>query len=148
MSENEHILEDPKQIRSFMLAGKARFSLRSIKTGKHFTYRISKTKHENKWYVLVARGNVNKPNFFLGHIRLGSADGLPYFYKNQNHLPVEVFTHLLPFEWFIHHLGDTQLEFYHEGKCGKCGRALTDPESINRGIGPECAKQFAMSEDF
>lgn len=24
------------------------------------------------------------------------------------------------------------------GRCGKCGRTLTDPESIERGIGPEC----------
>ena len=24
------------------------------------------------------------------------------------------------------------------GRCGKCGRTLTDPESIDRGIGPEC----------
>ncbi len=26
----------------------------------------------------------------------------------------------------------------HEGRCGVCGRALTVPESIERGIGPEC----------
>lgn len=25
------------------------------------------------------------------------------------------------------------------GRCGRCGRRLTDPESIRRGIGPECA---------
>ena len=26
----------------------------------------------------------------------------------------------------------------HEGRCGRCGRPLTVPESIDRGIGPEC----------
>ena len=31
-----------------------------------------------------------------------------------------------------------QLEVWHEGRCGRCGRALTVPESIERGIGPEC----------
>lgn len=25
------------------------------------------------------------------------------------------------------------------GRCGDCGKALTDPESIERGIGPDCA---------
>lgn len=30
------------------------------------------------------------------------------------------------------------LEVWHEGRCGKCGRPLTVPESIERGIGPEC----------
>lgn len=28
------------------------------------------------------------------------------------------------------------------GNCGCCGRALTDPESVARGIGPVCAEQF------
>lgn len=28
----------------------------------------------------------------------------------------------------------------HEGRCGRCGRTLTVPESIERGIGPECAQ--------
>lgn len=30
------------------------------------------------------------------------------------------------------------LEIYVEDTCGKCGRALTDPISIERGIGPDC----------
>jgi hypothetical protein len=28
----------------------------------------------------------------------------------------------------------------HEGRCGRCGRALTVPESIEVGIGPDCAE--------
>ena len=27
---------------------------------------------------------------------------------------------------------------YNSGKCAKCGRTLTDPESIERGLGSEC----------
>jgi len=30
------------------------------------------------------------------------------------------------------------LNFFHEGKCGKCGRKLTTPESIKNGFGPTC----------
>jgi hypothetical protein len=30
------------------------------------------------------------------------------------------------------------LDIYVEDTCGKCGRALTDPISIERGLGPEC----------
>lgn len=29
--------------------------------------------------------------------------------------------------------------FYHVGRCGRCGRALTVPASIESGFGPECA---------
>jgi len=34
-----------------------------------------------------------------------------------------------------------QLLYYHEGRCGRCARRLTVPESIINGIGPECAKR-------
>jgi hypothetical protein len=33
-----------------------------------------------------------------------------------------------------------------ESYCGKCGTALTDPESIDRGIGPECYKKETRSK--
>jgi len=29
----------------------------------------------------------------------------------------------------------------HSGKCGRCGRTLTEPESLDSGIGPECKKR-------
>jgi hypothetical protein len=32
----------------------------------------------------------------------------------------------------------------HEGRCGKCGRRLTVPESIERGIGPVCYESMIL----
>jgi len=34
-----------------------------------------------------------------------------------------------------------QVELFHFGHCAACGRTLTNPESIELGIGPECAKK-------
>ena len=34
-----------------------------------------------------------------------------------------------------------ELEVWHQGSCGKCGRPLTVPESIASGIGPVCASK-------
>jgi hypothetical protein len=34
------------------------------------------------------------------------------------------------------------VEFWHEGKCCRCGRKLTVPASIASGIGPECATKI------
>jgi len=31
-------------------------------------------------------------------------------------------------------------EFWHAGRCGRCGRLLTDPVSISLGVGPKCAE--------
>ena len=33
-----------------------------------------------------------------------------------------------------------RLEFMFEGRCRKCNRRLTNPESLSSGIGPECRK--------
>ena len=30
-------------------------------------------------------------------------------------------------------------DVHHEGKCGKCGRPLTVPESVKTGLGPICS---------
>lgn len=37
-----------------------------------------------------------------------------------------------------------KLQFYHTGRCGYCGRPLTDPESMARGIGPTCLKHLGL----
>lgn len=33
----------------------------------------------------------------------------------------------------------------HRGKCGRCGRKLIDPVSVERGLGPVCAKKITLS---
>lgn len=49
-------------------------------------------------------------------------------------------------KWIAKHLAhqvDVLLEkadWWHEGVCGRCGRRLTVPESIDTGFGPECKK--------
>jgi hypothetical protein len=40
-------------------------------------------------------------------------------------------------------LGGKPLEFWHSGRCGCCGRMLTVPESVARGVGPECWKGYS-----
>ena len=36
----------------------------------------------------------------------------------------------------------TPMKIYHCGACAVCGRRLTDPKSIIRGIGPRCRKKM------
>jgi hypothetical protein len=45
-------------------------------------------------------------------------------------------------QWYLSRLFGTgdlaDVEVWHDGTCGRCGRDLTDPLSVTRGIGPEC----------
>lgn len=48
------------------------------------------------------------------------------------------------FEWALEHVRREMpmaagFTLGHAGRCGACGRELTDPESIARGLGPTCA---------
>jgi hypothetical protein len=44
--------------------------------------------------------------------------------------------------WVLDHLSEGEMppltEIWHEGRCGRCGRKLTVPDSIAIGIGPDC----------
>ena len=39
----------------------------------------------------------------------------------------------------------SELSFLNEGKCGRCGRVLTVPESRSRGVGPICHSRYGDS---
>lgn len=51
------------------------------------------------------------------------------------------------FEWLVRRDFDAgdQADVYHESRCGKCGRALTTPESVSSGIGPVCAEGMGLA---
>jgi len=36
-----------------------------------------------------------------------------------------------------------KVQVWHHGRCGRCGRLLTDDASIKRGLGPVCAEKAA-----
>jgi len=38
----------------------------------------------------------------------------------------------------------SSVEVWHDSTCGRCGRDLTDPDSISRGIGPDCWEKMGF----
>lgn len=103
----------------------------------HYTFFISKDKaHRNKWSVYcnnvyVASVYSVSPDHFV-------EDG----YSISKSSAAEAANMAYTFHYFIHHIVKgtlpEQFHVYHTGICGRCGRELTDPESIKAGIGPTC----------
>lgn len=126
----------PELAREFMLAGNARLTLKSIMTSKHYTYRIRK-KDEDFWFVSVLTQGDND----TGYTYLGIITKHGYFLGRKSDFTQSSKCHVA-FNWFWQHLArgriPEQLEVWHEGRCGRCGRTLTVPESIESGFGPEC----------
>ncbi len=135
---HSHQMTDVTQVKTFVRGGNARFTLVSKATGNRVTYRVRASKDGKVHFVKVLTGPDNTNAYtFLGTI---FADGT---YRRGMRSPIgEDAPSARAFAWFFDHVaaGDiSKLEFWHEGRCGRCGRVLTVPESIATGFGPECA---------
>lgn len=123
---------------NFLLAGKAKFTLHNTRTGNHFSYTSSKSKFKRSWYFYhkgLARGN---DHFILSVVHTEDQVNL---YRNPSHLQASKVLY-----WYLDLLFNNKpippfVHLLHLGYCGKCGRELTDPESIKRGIGPVCVSR-------
>lgn len=135
-----HRLFDTEDTKRFLLAGNARVTLVSKKTGARFTYRVRQSKDKRVHFVSLLTGSDNESSYtYMGMLREGK-------FAQTAKSPIEgTAPSVKAFFWFHDNLFienrivDT-LEVWHEGKCGRCNRSLTVPESILNGIGPECMK--------
>jgi hypothetical protein len=136
--------KDPESVREFALAGNARLTLVSTVTGQRFTYRIRKPENQRgsvSHFVSLMNGPDNESSFaYLGVLKTTPA-GTRFERGAKSSISAEA-PSAKAFAWFWQHLMQgkisEKLEIWHEGRCGRCGRALTDPESIAFGFGPEC----------
>lgn len=138
-----YLMQDVEAIKRFVLAGRAHLTLQSDKTGRHYTYRIKQAVNkqtnepEDVWFVsrlTVADGG----DFaYLGMIKDNE------FKLTKNSKLPESAKPVLAWKYFWKWIQADKIAPYlavlHEGRCGRCGRTLTHPESIESGIGPECA---------
>lgn len=137
-------------IRRFLLAGHAKFTLVSKKTGERRTFRVEQKGAETFWFVslLVGPDNANDYEYLCCMFEL--SDGALRLKQNKDRWGTEAFSAFLWLTGHINGIGRVgyneqwffeQCEFWHAGECARCGRELTDPESIARGLGPICAER-------
>lgn len=128
--------------RRFILAGNATFTLTSAATGTRFTYKIKAKEIDGGrklHFVSVLTGQDNEADYtFLGTI----FDEREFRHSRKSHIGVDA-PSAKAFAWsFTRIMADslgTAATVHHEGRCGRCGRKLTVPSSIELGLGPECA---------
>src|SRR5262252_6076133 len=135
-------------IRAFTLAGKATLTLTSLKSGNRFTYKVKQATDQNDkpkdwWFVSVLSGPDNETSYtYIGSLGSNAADGTVTFRHTKGSKVTEDAPSFKGFRYFWDHVFNGKMpphmEVRHEGKCGRCGRKLTVPDSIDRGIGPEC----------
>ncbi len=127
----------------FFSAGNAKFTVSNNK-GDHYTFRIGRREEKQPFFVSLMTGPDNENSFtYLGlfnpetlDVRLTAKSKF-----TEDTVPVKVI------RWAVKAVASNKLpqgySVQHAGKCCRCGRTLTTPESINRGWGPECDKYLS-----
>lgn len=133
--EKTHLVRQAEAL-NFIMGGNALFTVLHH-TGKRYTYKVLQDQRkETIFKVMVLYGPDNSTNYKqFGEINVES--GVPLFRKFFTRDHAEFFDII-----FLNiSIGKEipGIEIYHSGRCCRCGRTLTVPESIVSGIGPECA---------
>lgn len=143
-------IESPIDARAYILAGHATVTLRSVKTGGHYTYRVNgknldQGEAAGPWFVSVLTGS--EEYVYIGTVFSDVSYTLKHTKKSGVPAGSPSFR---AFAWAYEALSrgimPTTLEVWHHGTCGRCGRELTDPESIARGLGPICAQKGVATD--
>jgi hypothetical protein len=140
----------------FLLAGDATVTFRNDETGTRFTFRLSCPKKDTERggrvadrenglrFVALLSGPDNTTDYqYLGCIR----DGGDYVHGRKSRVHADA-PSVEVFAWVWDHLRagtlPATISIWHEGRCGRCGRALTVPESVASGFGPDCAALLGL----
>lgn len=137
--------------REFVTGGNATFSIAvpeadqaAMGAKPHYTYKVRRKEAEGgypeAYFISLLTGPDNESSFTYmgmlaapsGQVRLTKASSY-----NDSSVPVRLARFILAQLWGGEALADGYA-LNHDGRCCRCGRKLTTPESVERGIGPEC----------
>lgn len=133
----------------FMLAGSATITIVGRTT--RYTYKIKAAEllafgKVPVWFVNLLAGPDNESDFqYLGMIKHNEFKATSKSRMRAGSKPFDAFAWL----WQrLTVLGRVPLphiaQLWHEGRCGRCNRKLTVPQSIATGFGPECAGKVGL----
>lgn len=142
-------IKSPEILKPYLTAGNTTFTLYSKKLNKRYTYHITQDKKmKSRYFVSLMYGSDNtdiKRSYrFLG-----------LFYDDTMHLKVNSIGEAKRdagrmFDYFLEVIAQKRpwpdtCEFYPSCRCARCGRKLTTPESIKKGIGPDCLEALGSA---
>ena len=119
-------------VTDYINGGYGSFTLKSLKSDKHYTYRTNWSGDHSKLFVkLLTNADTYQ---YLGMITPAMKLVKTKATKNTG-APFKAL------EWFLTHMDSADVEFLQNGKCCRCGRELTTPKSIELGMGSVCAEK-------
>ena len=145
-------VKSTEDIRKYITGGKSVFTLVNTLTGGRFTYKVSC----NRDYKALGANPISP---FFVNVLVGPDNTRDYKYigllgaqAENSYVPFRAKDGLNTkaqkgFSWFWRAVNGKlnkgfdsfpHVQIWHDGKCGRCRRTLTVPESIGSGFGPVC----------
>lgn len=138
-------MESIENITNFVFAGKSIFTIQSARTGARHTFQVRHKKDSDMYFVSLLTGSNNDEDYeylcfirehYNGRYQYGTSKKSCRKDNHPAHAMIKYLAKLIETQEM-----HPQFEFYHEGKCARCGKTLTDPISIERGLGPTCVQK-------
>lgn len=150
--EHKHKLS-LKSALDFIFGGNSTFTIVSKATNDRYTFKIEKGKKDGSpFFVKYLYGGDNNSSYKCFGIIPTEGDNSYQFFLTKGGGVKKDSTLNKAFVWMYKVLKTQNqskfdlIEFWHEGKCGQCGRKLTVPSSIETGFGPVCSKNGKSNE--
>lgn len=144
MARSQHIT-NPSHAKAFIFAGKAVVTLKSVATGQSYTYKIDVSDDGEVHFVYLLTG----PNNTQDYTYIGMIKNNRFTLTAKSKIKWADQGPVAGINWFLKNLLkvggiSTNVEVWHEGKCGRCRRALTTVASLHTGFGPDCAEHLGI----
>lgn len=144
---NVQPFHNPEDALRFIRGGRAVFTVQSRKTGKHLTYKVSHPEPDAPFFVNLLTGPDNGADYTYVGVLNDRAPGVKLTNKSKftaDSPPVAALNYVMRHLEVGHHM-PPDCEIRHEGRCAICARPLTRPDSLELGIGPECASRLGLA---
>lgn len=154
---NSNIISNAKEIFDYAIAGAGAFTAINEATGGRFTFKVQAPRKfrngpidydSDVRFVKVLTGPDNESSYrYIGTIFLKDKK---FIVTRKVQIAPEA-PSIRAFKWVWSRIASGAdlgtVKVYHEGICGRCGRKLTVPESIESGYGPECINHVHRKEN-
>lgn len=130
-------------IKDFLLGGKAEFTL--VQEGeKEVSMKYRLVGNDNKsCFFVYSEGNATAKLLYQGYITVRKME----FHRAKNIADSDYNEKAIKaLNWLFAHCNNlpSVVHVIHHGKCARCGRKLTDLESIQTGLGPICRSKTLL----
>lgn len=126
----------------FIYGGKCFVTFLNTQSENRFTYKVFKCKDDDSLYFVSLLTGPEQYTF------IGTLTDVNFYHSKKSTIGFDAQS-VKVFKYVLNKLKENTLqdfiEIYHDGRCGKCGRQLTTPNSVTIGIGPECLKNINLS---